>query len=82
MHRNLHYAGRMEFALIALLALNVVFNIAVWPRFASRVNADPRACDEQGNPTKFLRVHQVLFAAAAVVTLLSLAGAVVGVLVL
>lgn len=35
-----------------------------WPQFLRRVKADPRARDEAGNPTRFLRVHQVLVAIA------------------
>ncbi|GAA2528840.1 SCO4848 family membrane protein [Rarobacter incanus] len=66
----------MHTVLIILLALNVAFNCAVWPQFVRRVNADERSRDAAGRPTKFLRVHRVLFAAVGVVTLVSLAGVV------
>lgn len=47
-----------------LLLLNALYNVVTWPQFLRRVMADPRARDEQGNATKFLRVHQVLVAIA------------------
>ncbi len=70
----------MHIWLIVLLGVNVVFNLAVWPQFVRRVRDDPRARDEHGNPTKFLKVHNVLFIAAAAVTIASLAGATLGVI--
>ncbi|GGE97871.1 SCO4848 family membrane protein [Mycetocola zhadangensis] len=56
---------------IALLAVNVVFNLIVWPPLYRRVVKDPRARDAAGKATKFLTVHMVLFVLAAVITLAS-----------
>ncbi len=68
----------METTLALLLALNVLFNIAVWPQFANRVFKDDRARDANGKATKFLTVHVVIFIVAAVVTLASIIGAIAG----
>ena len=57
--------------LIALLLVNVVFNLIVWPPLYRRVVKDPRARDATGQATRFLTVHIVLFIAAAVITLAS-----------
>ncbi len=54
----------MNVALGILLLLNAAYNVFTWPQFLRRVKADPRARDEAGNATKFLRVHQVLVAIA------------------
>ncbi|GAA2834846.1 hypothetical protein FB468_2393 [Leucobacter komagatae] len=62
-----------------LLLLNAAYNVLVWPRFWTRVAADPRARDEQGRPTKFLTVHAVLISVALLIAAVS---AVAGVLVL
>lgn len=66
----------MGFALV-MLALNVVFNIVVWPPFLRRVKADPRARDEQGNATRFLTVHYILIGTAFLLALVSAASLVV-----
>jgi len=66
-------------ALGILLLLNAAFNVFTWPTFLKRVARDPRARDEAGRPTRFLRVHQVL---VVVAMLLAAASAVVGVWVL
>lgn len=66
----------MEFALV-MLALNVVFNLVVWPPFLRRVKADPRARDEHGNATRFLTVHFVLIGIAFLLALVSAAAFVV-----
>ena len=66
----------MGFALV-MLALNVVFNIVVWPPFFLRVKADPRARDEQGNATRFLTVHYILIGTAFLLALVSAASLVV-----
>lgn len=58
--------------LAIVLFLNAVFNMVVWPTFYRRVAADPRARDENGRATAFLRVHAVLFAIALVLALVSL----------
>ncbi len=54
-----------------LLLVNALYNLIVWPRFWSRVAKDPRARDEQGRPTRFLRVHAVLIGVALVIALVS-----------
>lgn len=59
-----------------LLLLNALYNVVTWPQFLRRVKADPRARDEQGNATKFLRVHQVLVAIALVLAAVSAAAGV------
>ncbi|WP_142118883.1 SCO4848 family membrane protein [Rarobacter faecitabidus] len=69
----------MYWFLVALAFLNVLFNAAVWPQFYRRVQADPRARDAHGRPTKFLRVHRVLFIATGVVTFVTAIGAIAGV---
>ncbi|MGF2949310.1 SCO4848 family membrane protein [Microbacterium alcoholitolerans] len=58
--------------LAIVLFLNAVFNAVVWPTFYRRVTADPRARDEHGKATAFLKVHAVLFAIALVLALVSL----------
>lgn len=58
-------------ALSVLLFLNAAFNALVWPRFYKRVADDPRARDENGKPTAFLRVHAILIAIALVLALVS-----------
>ncbi len=55
-----------------LLLLNGVWNLAVWPPFLRRVQRDPRAHDEQGRATPFLRVHLILTATAGALALVSL----------
>ena len=60
-----------------MLALNVVFNLVVWPPFLRRVKADPRARDEHGNATRFLTVHYVLIGAAFMLAVVSAAAIVV-----
>lgn len=57
--------------LSVLLFLNAAFNALVWPRFYKRVARDPRARDEHGKPTAFLRVHAILIAIALVLALVS-----------
>lgn len=61
----------MNVALGILLLLNALYNVVTWPQFLRRVTNDPRARDEQGNATKFLRVHQVLVAIALVIAAIS-----------
>lgn len=69
----------MTVALGILLLLNAAFNVFTWPTFLKRVARDPRARDDAGRPTTFLRVHQVL---VVVAMLLAAASAVFGVWVL
>jgi hypothetical protein len=58
-------------ALAVVLFLNAAFNALVWPQFYKRVSSDPRARDENGRPTAFLKVHAVLIAIALVLALVS-----------
>lgn len=58
-----------------LLIVNAIFNAIVWPQFWKRVAKDPRASDEQGRATKFLKVHAVLIGIAM---LLAVASAIAG----
>lgn len=58
-------------ALAVVLFLNAAFNVLVWPRFYKRVSNDPRARDENGKATAFLKVHAVLIAVALVLALVS-----------
>jgi hypothetical protein len=57
--------------LAIVLFLNAAFNAIVWPRFYKRVANDPRARDENGKATAFLRVHVVLISIALVLALVS-----------
>lgn len=66
----------MNVALGILLLVNAVFNVVTWPQFLRRVANDPRARDEAGKPTAFLRVHQVLVTIALVLAALSVAAGV------
>ncbi len=61
----------MTAVLIALLLVNAVFNVVVWPRFYTRVAKDPRARGADGKPTQFLIVHAVLIALALTIALAS-----------
>lgn len=54
-----------------LLLVNAVYNIVVWPRFWTRVTKDPRARDEQGRATRFLKVHAILIGIALVIAVVS-----------
>ncbi|MFK3677191.1 SCO4848 family membrane protein [Microbacterium sp. NPDC090218] len=58
--------------LAIVLFLNAAFNALVWPQFYKRVARDPRARDENGKATAFLKVHAVLIAIALVLALVSL----------
>ncbi|MGO4489321.1 SCO4848 family membrane protein [Microbacterium sp. 2RAF4] len=58
--------------LAIVLFLNAAFNALVWPQFYKRVARDPRARDENGKATAFLKVHAVLIAVALVLALVSL----------
>ena len=55
----------------ALLLLNAVWNLVVWPPFLRRVLRDPRARDERGGATTFLRVHVGLIGVTAALTVAS-----------
>ncbi len=62
-----------------LLLLTAAWNLLIWPRFWQRVVKDPRARDERGRTTTFLRVHAVLIGVSLA---LALAVGVLGVLTL
>lgn len=57
--------------LAIVLFLNAAFNAIVWPRFYTRVAKDPRARDEHGKATTFLKVHAILIGVALVLALVS-----------
>ena len=61
----------MTIALGIVLLVNAAFNVLTWPTFLKRVARDPRARDEAGRPTRFLRVHQVLVVIALVLAAMS-----------
>jgi hypothetical protein len=65
-------------ALAVLLFLNAAFNVIVWPRFYKRVANDPRARDENGKATTFLKVHVVLIALALALALVSVLAGIAG----
>lgn len=54
-----------------LLLINALYNVVVWPRFWTRVAKDPRARDEQGRATKFLKVHAILIGIALLIAVVS-----------
>jgi hypothetical protein len=62
-----------------VLLVNGVFAFVVWPPFYRRTASDPRARDEGGAATRFLRVHQVLIGTALVLGVISV---VIGILTL
>jgi hypothetical protein len=62
-----------------VLLVNGVFAFLVWPPFYRRTASDPRARGEQGEATRFLRVHQILIGTALILGVVSL---VIGVLTL
>lgn len=68
----------MVTALAVVLFLNAAFNVIVWPRFYKRVANDPRARDESGKATTFLKVHAVLIALALVLAVVSVLVGVAG----
>ncbi|WP_286796043.1 hypothetical protein [Microbacterium sp. UBA3394] len=69
----------MEILAAAVLFVNALFNVVVWPRFYPRIANDARATDANGKRTTFYRVHVVLITIALILAALSL---VAGVLVL
>ena len=64
---------------VALLFANAIFNVVAWPQFLRRVMRDPRARDDSGRATAFLRVHIVLVTIALT---LAAASVVAGILLL
>lgn len=69
----------MTATLIALLLINAVFNVVVWPRFFGRIAKDPRSRDPQGTPTRFLIVHAVLIGVALLIAVVSAIVAIVAI---
>lgn len=69
----------MYVALIALLLVNALFNVLVWPRFYGRIAKDARARDQNGRPTAFLVAHAVLIGAALVLAAASAVVAIVAI---
>lgn len=62
--------------LAALLLVNAVYNVVVWPRFYTRVSRDGRA-REQGRPTRFLIVHAILIGVALLLAAASAVAAII-----
>jgi hypothetical protein len=60
----------------ALLLINAVFNLVVWPQFYRRISRDSRARDSAGKATAFLRVHVILITIALLIAAVSILGAV------
>ena len=67
----------MTVLLSIVLLVNAAFAFTVWPTFYKRVSRDPRARDDAGSATKFLRVHQILIGTAFVIATVSAAVAVI-----
>jgi hypothetical protein len=59
-----------------VLLLSALFNIVAWPRFYPRIANDPRARDENGRATTFLKVHVVLIVIALVLATASIVAAI------
>ncbi|NQX10080.1 hypothetical protein HQQ80_00370 [Microbacteriaceae bacterium VKM Ac-2855] len=67
----------MFIAVCSLLIANAVWNAIVWPPFLRRIRKDPRARDDSGRATTFLRVHTVLIGISLVLAAVSLVVAIV-----
>lgn len=67
----------MIITLSILLLVNALWNALVWPRFYARISKDPRARDESGNATTFLKVHAVLIGVSLLLAAVSLVVAVI-----
>lgn len=50
----------LPLALSIVLIVAGVWTLVVWPPFLRRVFMDPRARDDRGAPTRFLKVHFML----------------------
>ncbi|WP_299165533.1 SCO4848 family membrane protein [uncultured Arthrobacter sp.] len=50
----------LPLALSIVLVVAGLWTLIVWPPFLRRVFKDPRAKDENGAPTRFLKVHFML----------------------
>lgn len=66
----------MPTPLALILILNGIWTIIVWPAFLRRVLKDPRARNENGQPTRFMTVHLMLVTTSII---LGLATAVIGI---
>ncbi|QOD09358.1 SCO4848 family membrane protein [Rathayibacter toxicus] len=62
----------------SILIANAVWNAVVWPPFLRRVRLDPRARDENGRATTFLRVHLILVGISLILAVVSLVVGVLG----
>lgn len=67
----------MIITLAVLLLVNALWNAIVWPRFYTRISKDPRARDQSGRATAFLRVHAVLIGVSLLLAAVSLVVAVI-----
>lgn len=77
LRRNSRLA-RMSTLVCWVLIANAVWNAIVWPPFLRRVRKDPRARDDEGRATTFLRVHTILIGVSLGLAVLSLAVGIVG----
>lgn len=71
----------LPLALSIVLVVAGLWTLIVWPPFLRRVLKDPRSKDENGAPTRFLKVHfmlvttsMILGAATLVIGIRTLAG--------
>ena len=51
---------QLPLALSIVLVIAGLWTLIVWPPFLRRVFKDPRSKDENGAPTRFLKVHFML----------------------
>ncbi|GAA1119978.1 SCO4848 family membrane protein [Arthrobacter flavus] len=58
--------------LALILILSGVWTLIVWPPFLRRIFKDPRSKDEQGAPTRFLKVHFMLISTSMILGLATL----------
>lgn len=61
-----------------LLLVNAAYNALVWPRFLSRIAADPRARDSAGRRTRFFTVHAILIGVALALAVVSAIAGIAG----
>jgi len=61
---------------VVVLIVSALFNVVAWPRFYPRIARDPRARDDQGRATTFLKVHVVLIVIALLLAVLSVVAAI------
>lgn len=58
--------------LALILILSGVWTLIVWPPFLRRILKDPRARDESGAATRFLKVHFMLISTSMILGLATL----------